>query len=105
MKGKPKTEYMKYHQECKEMMRYNNKRIKETLCKKEVLRLKSLNYSLFQRLKRRRDEQRKDQCKLLINNRISMFLQVLQEYISEQDMQRIFEKVSSNISNEEDQLF
>ena len=59
-KGKPKTDLAIYHQECRNMMLLNNYKIQQTTSRREKLRLKSLNYSLLQRLKRRRDEQRKE---------------------------------------------
>jgi non-homologous end joining protein Ku len=54
-KGKPKTVLDKYHLQCQQMIQKNFNDIMTTDCKREKQRIKNLNNSLLQRLKRRRE--------------------------------------------------
>ena len=56
-KGKPKTVLEKYHLQCQAMIKKNFNDIMRTNCKREKQRIKNLNNSLLQRLKRRREQE------------------------------------------------
>ena len=83
--GKPKTDLLQYHQECKEMIRNNTRGIAMTTSQEEKFRLQCLTNSTMQRLKRRRREHFRAQSQVNKDNRIKSLLNIVEEIVSKDE--------------------
>ena len=82
-KGKPKTVINLYHKNCQKMILKNNKQMDETDSKDEKQRLRNLNHSMLQRLKRRRDEEFVKQNKEMQADRLLLLIKSVGSKLSE----------------------
>ena len=74
-----------------------------TNSKEEKLRLRSLNNSTLQRLKKRREEHRHSQWSTIKDNRIKLLLKTVETYVKPREMKSIRKQIERQVERESSQ--
>jgi len=92
-KGKPQIELDQYHLECKDFIRRNCDLIEKSKDANQVRRLKNLNNSMLQRLKKRREQANESTLKKVNKQRIVNLTAILAKTIRPRDMKAILKEL------------